>query len=88
MRSIPSDFCCDESKFSGSTFSVEKVVKDFASDASVFSGDALIDDGSTPEEVLFDLFDFAGDGFEGLANDDAFLAGDFLVTTVLDGESF
>lgn len=99
MISIPSSFGCVESSstlfvysFSStcSEFS-EKDVKDFASGASFFSGDAFADDDSPPDEVLFDLFDLAGDVFDDFTDDGdlrLFLVGVFLNGESFDGESF
>lgn len=71
MRSIPSDFGCDEispmlfamSSIVCSQFS-ENDVKAFDSEASFFAGDACADDDSPPDDDLFVLLDLAGDDFD------------------------
>lgn len=65
-------------------------MKDFASDFSIFSGDAFTDDDSPPDEVLFDLMDFAGDALDDFIDGSLrlFCDGDFFAGDVFDGESF
>lgn len=102
MISIPSNFCCAISSptLFAHSFSLfcsefsENEVNDFASGTSFFSGDdafAFADDDSPPDEILFDLFDFAGDVFDDFTVDVVlrlFLGGDFLGGEGFDGESF
>lgn len=69
-------------------------MKDFASNTSFFSGDAIADDDSPLDEVLFDFFDLfvlAGDGFKGIVAVGGlrwFFVGDFLTVATFDGETF